>query len=71
MIIMFFINDSCFMYFQIKLHYNQTFSKTLIQQKFSIYYRPSASTSHRLYYLHVIHKILNLARSSVCFYDCI
>ena len=47
------------MYFQIKLHYNQTFSKILTQQKLSIYYRPSGSTNHRLYYLHIIHKILN------------
>ena len=47
------------MYFQMKLHYNQTFSKALTQQKLCIYYRPSALTSHHLYYLHIIHKILN------------
>ena len=36
------------MCFQMKLHYNQTLSKILTQQKFSIYHRPSASTSHHL-----------------------
>ena len=37
-----FLKHSCLMYFQMELHYNQTFSKILTQQKFSIYYRPSA-----------------------------
>ena len=57
-IIIIFFKHSCFMYFQMKLHYNQTFSKILTQQKFSIYYRP-ASISHHLYYLLIIHKIFN------------
>ena len=60
MIIIIFFKHSCFMYFQMKLHYNQTFSKILTQQKFSIYYRP-ASISHHLYYLLIIHKIFNKA----------
>ena len=54
---------------EITLH--QTFSKILTQQQFSIYYRPYPSTSHHLYYLHIIHKTLNQARSSFCFYDSI
>ena len=37
-IIIVFFKLSCFMYFQMKLHYNQTFYKILTQQKFSIYY---------------------------------
>ena len=37
-IIIIFFKLSCFMYFQMKLHYNQTFYKILTQQKFSIYY---------------------------------